>query len=88
MKNHDNFIQFPDTFLWGVAASAYQIEGAWNEDGKGVGIWDTFTRLPDRVLNGDTGDKACDHYHRMPQDVALMKELEFPCYSFTISWTN
>jgi beta-glucosidase len=88
MKRHNNFIQFPDDFLWGVAASAYQIEGAWNEDGKGESIWDRFTRLPDRTLNGDTGEVACDHYHRMPEDVALMRELEIPCYSFTISWTR
>ncbi len=73
-------------FLWGVAASAYQIEGAWNEDGKGESIWDRFVRRPGNVLNGDTGDVACDHYHRMEDDVALMAELGLPWYSFTISW--
>ena len=77
---------FPEDFQWGAAASAYQIEGAWNEDGKGKSIWDTFVRQPDRILNGDTGNTACDHYHRMPQDVQLMKELGLPSYSFTISW--
>ncbi len=77
---------FPKNFLWGVAASAYQIEGAWNEDGKGESIWDHFVRQPDRVLNGDRGDVACDHYHRMENDVDLMSELQIPCYSFTISW--
>lgn len=77
---------FPEGFLWGVAASAYQIEGAWNEDGKGESIWDRFVRQPDRVLNGDRGDVACDHYHRMVDDVALMAQLNLPCYSFTISW--
>lgn len=79
---------FPEKFLWGVAASAYQIEGAYNEDGKGESIWDRFVRWPGHVLNGDTGDVACDHYHRMPQDVALIKELGIPCYSFTISWSR
>ncbi len=81
-------ISFPKDFLWGVAASAYQIEGAYNEDGKGESIWDRFVRWPAHVLNGDTGDVACDHYHRMSQDVALFKELSIPCYSFTISWTR
>ncbi|HEB65367.1 MAG TPA: glycosyl hydrolase family protein, partial [Chloroflexi bacterium] len=77
---------FPEGFVWGAAASAYQIEGAWNEDGKGESIWDRFVRQPGRVLNGDTGDVACDHYHRMESDVALMAELGLPWYSFTISW--
>ncbi len=79
-------IQFSKNFLWGVAASAYQIEGAWNADGKGPSIWDTFVRQPDRVLNSHTGDVACDHYHHMEADVALMAELGLPWYSFTISW--
>ena len=83
-----NKIQFPENFLWGTAASAYQIEGAWNEDGKGVSVWDHYVRLPDRILNGDTGDLACDHYHRMPEDVALMKDLGILCYGFSISWTR
>lgn len=77
---------FPPNFSWGAIASAYQIEGAWNENGKGMSIWDTFVRQPDRILNGDTGNTACGHYHRMPDDVALMKELGLPNYSFTISW--
>lgn len=81
-------LSFPEEFLWGVAASAYQIEGAYNEDGKGESIWDRFVRWPAHVLHGDTGDVACDHYHRMPQDVALVKGLGIPCYSFTISWTR
>jgi len=79
-------LEFPKNFLWGVAASAYQIEGGYNEDGKGESIWDVYTRQLDRILNGDTGQVACDHYHRMPDDVGLMKELGIPCYSFTISW--
>lgn len=83
---NQNIYRFPDDFQWGSIASAYQIEGAWNEDGKGLSIWDTFVRQPDRVLNADTGDTACGHYHRMPEDVALMKELGLPSYSFTVSW--
>lgn len=83
--NKPNY-SFPEGFIWGSIASAYQIEGAWNEDGKGESIWDQFSRLPDRVLNGDTGETAADHYHRMPEDVQLMKEIGLDSYSFTISW--
>ena len=78
--------QFPDGFLWGASTAAYQVEGAWNEDGKGESVWDRFAHTPGRIENGDTGDVACDHYHRMPQDVALMKELGFKGYRFSISW--
>ncbi len=80
--------QFPDNFIWGAIASAYQIEGAWNEDGKGQSIWDRYVRLPDRILNGDTGNTACNHYHLMPDDVNLMKEIGLLSYSFTMSWTR
>ena len=69
------FITFPKEFVWGCAASAYQIEGAWNEDGKGRSIWDTFVHAPGHVVNGETGDVAVDHYHRYKVDVALMKRL-------------
>ena len=79
-------IQFPQNFTWGAATAAYQIEGAWNEDGKGESIWDRFSHSPYRVLNGDTGDVACDHYHRMPEDVTMMKELGLKSYRFSISW--
>ncbi|HUG34816.1 MAG TPA: family 1 glycosylhydrolase, partial [Anaerolineales bacterium] len=79
---------FPKDFLWGVAASAYQIEGAYNEDGKGESIWDRFTRWEGHVLNGDTGDVACNHYHRYKDDVAVIKSLEIPCYGFTVAWTR
>lgn len=78
--------QFPAKFLWGAATAAYQIEGAWNEDGKGESIWDRFVHEPQRILNGDTGDIACDHYHQMPEDVALMQELGLQSYRFSVSW--
>lgn len=79
-------MRFPEGFLWGTATSAYQIEGAWNEDGKGPSIWDTFSHTPGRILNGDTGDIACDHYHRYREDVAIMKRLHLGAYRFSISW--
>src|SRR5512143_821830 len=77
---------FPQDFVWGAATSAYQIEGAWNEDGKGESIWDRFCHTPGRILGGDTGDVACDHYHRWREDVALMKEMGLRAYRFSISW--
>ena len=79
---------FPDDFIFGVSASAYQIEGAWNEDGKGESIWDRFVREPGRILDGDTGDVACNHYHRYPEDVALLAEAGIPAYSLTTAWTR
>jgi beta-glucosidase len=78
--------RFPRGFAWGCATSAYQIEGAWNEDGKGESIWDRFCHTTGRIKNGDTGDVACDHYHRYKEDVALMKELGLNAYRFGISW--
>lgn len=81
-----NIRHFPTGFLWGAATSAYQIEGAWDVDGKGESIWDRFVRRPYNVLNGDTGDVACDHYRRMPEDVALIKDLGLQSYRFSISW--
>ena len=77
---------FPEGFLWGAATAAYQIEGAAREDGRGPSIWDTFSHTPGRVLDGDHGDHAIDHYHRMPQDVALMRDLGLQSYRFSISW--
>ena len=67
--------QFPPEFVWGAATAAYQIEGAAREDGRGESIWDRFSHTPGRVRNGDTGDVACDHYHRYREDVELMADL-------------
>src|SRR5438093_13770341 len=78
--------RFPEGFLWGTATASYQVEGAWNEDGKGESIWDRFTHTPGRIMNGDTGDVACDQYHRYKEDVALMKELGLRGYRFSIAW--
>jgi len=78
--------QFPDGFLWGTATAAYQIEGAHDADGKAPSIWDTFSHLPGKIENGDTGDVACDHYHRYREDVGLMSELGLNAYRFSISW--
>lgn len=79
-------LTFPTGFLWGAATAAYQIEGATHEDGRTPSIWDTFATVPGAVLNGDNGDIACDHYHRMPADVALMKQLDLASYRFSIAW--
>lgn len=77
---------FPADFLWGVATSAAQIEGAAFEDGKGASIWDHFCRQPGRIKDGSNIDVACDHYHRFRDDVALMKGLGLDCYRFSFSW--
>ena len=77
---------FPHDFRWGTATSAYQIEGAAAEDGRGPSIWDTFSHEPDRISDGATGDVACDHYHRYPQDIALMTGLGVNAYRFSVAW--
>lgn len=79
---------FPKDFLWGAATAAYQVEGAANIDGRGPSIWDTFSHAPGNTLNGDTGDVACDHYHRYPEDVALMKKIGLQGYRFSFSWSR
>jgi beta-glucosidase len=79
-------LKFPDGFLWGAGTSSYQIEGAWNADGKGESIWDTFCRIPGKIVNGDTGEVACDHYHRWQEDIKIMKQIGLPCYRFSIAW--
>lgn len=77
---------FPSDFLWGAATASYQIEGAAFEDGKGESIWDRFAHTPGKVLNGDTGDTACDHYHRYPEDIQIMQQLGLNAYRFSTAW--
>lgn len=77
-------MSFPKDFLWGAASAAYQIEGAYNEDGKGMGIWDSLTE--GRVAHWENGNVACDHYHRYREDIALMKQLGLKSYRFSVSW--
>jgi beta-glucosidase len=77
---------FPKDFVWGTATSSYQIEGAWNEDGKGPSIWDTYAHTPGKIKNNDTGDVANDHYHRYKEDVALMRSIGANAYRFSIAW--
>jgi beta-glucosidase len=84
----DNFISFPEDFVWGCASSAYQVEGAWNEDGKGPSIWDTFAHTPGRIANNETGDSSVDHYHHYKEDVELIKELGLDAYRFSTSWAR
>ena len=75
---------FSQDFLWGSASSDYQIEGAFDEDGKGLGIWDALSA--GHVKHGENGDVACDHYHRYKEDVQLMKEMGLKAYRFSVSW--
>jgi beta-glucosidase len=77
---------FPKGFYWGTATASYQIEGAWNEDGKGPSIWDVFAHTPGKIKNDDTGDVAIDHYHGYKEDVKIMKDLGANAYRFSISW--
>ncbi|MFP4068729.1 MAG: GH1 family beta-glucosidase [Opitutales bacterium] len=77
---------FPENFAWGAATAAYQIEGAWNEDGKGPSVWDQMAHWPGKTHQGQTGDVACDHYHRMEEDVGLMAEIGLNAYRFSLSW--
>jgi len=86
LPSSDSKREFPDGFRWGVATASYQIEGAWNEDGKGPSIWDTFAHIPGNMKNGDTGDVAIDHYHRYKEDVKLMKDMGVTAYRFSVSW--
>lgn len=78
--------EFPRNFLWGAGTAAYQVEGAWNVDGKGESIWDRYSHTPGKVLGGDTGDDACDHYHRFAEDIEIMRQLNLKSYRFSISW--
>lgn len=81
-------IRFPDNFTWGVATSAFQIEGAADADGKGPSIWDTFSRNPANIKDGSNGDIACDHYHRYRDDVALIASLGVDAYRFSMAWSR
>ncbi|HWO33376.1 MAG TPA: family 1 glycosylhydrolase, partial [Candidatus Acidoferrum sp.] len=73
---------FPDGFLWGTATASYQVEGAWNVDGKGESIWDRYAHTTGKIRGGDTGDVACDEYHLYPQDIALLKRLNLKSHRF------
>lgn len=84
-KQLDNF---PEGFLWGSASAAYQVEGAWKEDGKGPSIWDIYTKIPGTTYKGTNGDIAVDHYHRYKEDVALMAEMGLKAYRFSIAWSR
>jgi beta-glucosidase len=85
-SNGDDAPAFPGGFVWGAATSSYQIEGAAEIDGKGPSVWDVFSRKPGAVWQGQTGDVACDHYHRYAEDVSLMKDAGLQAYRFSISW--
>src|SRR5476651_999256 len=78
--------RFPTDFVWGSATSSYQIEGAATEDGRGESIWDRFCTVPRAIADGTDGAVACDHYHRYPDDIALMMRLNLNAYRFSIAW--
>jgi 6-phospho-beta-glucosidase len=81
-------MKFPNDFLFGAASAAYQVEGAWNEDGKGVSNWDVFSKLPGKTFENTNGDIAVDHYHRYKEDIKLMAEMGLESYRFSIAWTR
>ncbi len=81
-----NTLTFPKNFIWGVATSAYQIEGAWNEDGRGLSIWDTFSHTPGKIANNENGDITADHYHRWKEDFALLSDMGIQAYRFSTAW--
>jgi len=82
----EKILKFPNNFLWGTATASYQIEGVCDEEGKGESIWDHFSHIPGKIYGEDTGDVACDHYHRYKEDVENMKKLGLKAYRFSISW--
>ena len=84
----NKLLSFPKGFIWGSATAAYQIEGAWNEDSKGLSIWDTFSHTAGKIYQGNTGDKTVDHYHRWPEDVQIMASLGLQAYRFSTAWTR
>ncbi|NBY43625.1 MAG: glycosyl hydrolase family protein, partial [Micrococcales bacterium] len=79
-------MSFPEDFSWGSATASYQIEGAYQDGGRSLSIWDTFSHTPGLVKNGDTGDVACDHYHRYMEDIKIMKDLGIQSYRFSLAW--
>ncbi len=85
---HEKLDPFPDNFLWGAASAAYQIEGAWKDDGKGPSIWDTFSKIEGKTFEGTTGDVAINHYYQFKEDVALMKKMGLKAYRFSVSWSR
>jgi len=87
-RSRPSRMSFPPDFLWGAATSAYQIEGAAFEDGRGPSIWDAFARQPGAIYQGETGDRAADHYHRVEEDVELMAALNLKAYRFSLSWSR
>lgn len=88
LVQQNNARKFPGDFLWGSATASYQVEGAYNEDGRTPSIWDTFSKTPGKTVNGATGDVATDHYHRFKEDIQLMKNLGVKTYRFSISWSR
>jgi len=86
MTSRNDDLRYPPGFTWGVATSAYQIEGAAADEGRGPSIWDTFSHTPGKVVDGDTGDVACDHYHRWREDLDLIASLGVDAYRFSIAW--
>src|SRR3984957_2561973 len=86
--DQDSIPEFPKDFLWGTATSAYQVEGAWNEDGKGESNWDRFAHTVGKGKGAATGDVACDQYHRYPEDIAILKRLNQKSYRFSTSWAR
>lgn len=85
---HEKLESFPDNFLWGAASAAYQIEGAFESDGKGPSIWDEFTKIPGKTYEGTNGDVAIDHYNRYKEDVKLMADMGLKAYRFSVSWSR
>jgi beta-glucosidase len=86
IRSMTHIASFPKGFVWGAATASYQIEGAWQADGKGESIWDRFCHTPGKIEQSDTGDLACDHYHRWREDVAILKEMGVNAYRFSIAW--
>ena len=80
--------KFPEDFIWGTATSSYQIEGAADIDGKGPSIWDSFCTIPGKIAQGETGNLACDHYHKFKEDIQLMKDMGVKAYRFSIAWAR